>query len=244
MFKKAFLFSLLIFQTGFTQGFNYQKDFKYLIAQSKDKESPLYYDTLKLNFIENGENFTVENVIALMVGQTNSEDYNAYGDVELERNYQNAQKAPADTIFKYAPGYTKINPISLSVNYGLWKTYEKIKDKKQAEKFRKRFNILCEAVLKTGSGTQDNPYFVISPIDGQVIISLYWKKPILSMGSGVDKYGNFCDILEVMTDKKSEGLFFVVDHAMAMFRKELESSKENPGGNYILDENGKLIERK
>lgn len=244
MFKISLLFSLVIFQIGFTQNFNYQKDFKNLIEQSNNKESPLYYNTLKLNFIENGENFTVDKVIALMVGQTNSENYSAYQDTELERNYQSAEKAPADTIFKYAPGYIEINPISLSVNYGLWKTYEKIKEKKQAEKYRKRFNILCEAILKTGNGTYDNPYFVISPIDGQVIISLYWKKPISTMGSGLDKNGNFCDILGVIKNKKSEELYFVVDHAMSMFRNELKNVKENSESKYILDDNGKLIEKK
>lgn len=224
------------------QDFYYQTDFKRLVEQSKDSLSPNNYKKLKLEFINNGENFTKEKVIALMAGQTASEFYDAYGHVQNERSYQNAVKFPADTTYKYAKYYMDINPISLSFNYGLWKTYEKDNDKNNAEKFKQRFQLLAESILTTGDGSIENPYFVISPIDGQVIIRLYYEKEIGTMGSGENQYGNFVDILEMVDEDNSKSLHFVIDHAMGLFRKQLkEMDEQDVEDEYEIDENGKVI---
>ena len=227
------------------QNFDYQTDFKKLVEQSKDSLSPNNYEKLKLEFIKNGENFTNEKVIALMAGQTASKFYDAYGHIDNERSYQNAVRFPADTTYKYAKYYMSVNPISLSFNYGLWKTYEKDNDKNNAEKFKQRFNLLVKSVLTTGDGTNEKPYFVISPIDGQVIIRLYYGKEIGMMGSGEDTHGNFVDILEMVDGDNSKSLNFVIDHAMGLFRKQLkEVDEKDVEDKYEIDENGKVILKK
>jgi len=123
--KQKVFFLFVIFTTNIVNGqdFNYQTDFKKLVEQSKDSKSDNYYKKLKSEFIENGENFSKEKVIALMAGQTASEFYNAYGMIDLERNYQNADKFPSDTIYKYSKDLLEIYPTNFSLNYGLWKSY-------------------------------------------------------------------------------------------------------------------------
>ncbi|GAA0732513.1 hypothetical protein GCM10009430_45720 [Aquimarina litoralis] len=245
--KQTFLLLIIFISINIVsaQNFNYQTDFKKLVEQSKDIESPNNYEKLKTEFIKNGENFTKEKVIALMAGQTASKYYDAYGHISNERSYQNAVRFPADTTYKYAKYYMGVNPISLSFNYGLWKTYEKDKDKKNAEKFKQRFNLLVESILTTGDGSNEKPFFVISPIDGQVIIRLYYGKEIGMMGSGEDTHGNFVDILEMVDKENSKSLNFVIDHAMGLFRKQLkEASEKEIEDKYEIDENGKIILKK
>jgi hypothetical protein len=242
--KQKVFFLLVIFITNIVNGqdFNYQTDFKKLVEQSKDSKSDNYYIKLKSEFIENGENFSKEKVIALMAGQTASEFYNAYGMIELERNYQNADKFPSDTIYRHSKELLQVYPTNFSLNYGLWKTYEKDADIVNAKKFEERFKLIAESILSTGNGTIEKPYFVISPIDGQVLIKLYFRKTIGMMGSGRDKQRNFIDILEMVDGENSRTLNFIIDHSMKLFREEL---KENEGkeieNKYELDENGKVI---
>ena len=227
------------------QNFDYQTDFEKLVEQSKNSESPNNYEKLKTEFIQNGENFTKEKVVALMAGQTASEFYDAYGMIDMERSYQVADRFPSDTIHKYADQFLKIYPVNFSLNYGLWKTYEKDNDKDNAEKFKKRFELIAESILSTGDGTNEKPYFVISPIDGQVLIRLYYKKEIGMMGSGNDPNGNFVDILEMVDGENSKSLNFVIAHAMGLFKKQLKEAQEKEmKDKYEIEENGKVILKK
>ncbi|WP_082333634.1 DUF4919 domain-containing protein [Mangrovimonas sp. TPBH4] len=227
------------------QNFDYQIDFKKLVEQSKDSLSENYYEKLSAEFVKNGENFSKDKVIALMAGQTASKFYDAYGMIDMERSYQVADRFPADTIHKYADQFINVYPINFSLNYGLWKTYEKEKDKENAEKFKKRFELIAESILSTGNGTREKPYFVISPIDGQVLIRLYHKKEIGTMGSGDDVNGNFTDILELMDGENSRTLYFVIDHAMGLLRQQLkEVDEKEVEDEYETDENGKVILKK
>ncbi|MCG8808865.1 DUF4919 domain-containing protein [Tenacibaculum finnmarkense] len=224
------------------QNFDYQTDFKKLVEQSKDNESPNNYEKLKIEFIKDGENFTKEKVVALMAGQTASEFYDAYGMINMERAYQVAEKYSSDTIHKYVHKLLKTHPVNLSLNYGLWKTYEKDGEKENAEKHKQRFNLICESILSTGNGTNEKPYFVLSPIDGQVLIRLYYGKEIGMMGSGADKHGNFVDILEMIDGENSKSLNFVIAHAMGLFKKQLKEAEEKETEDkYEIDENGKVI---
>ena len=242
--KQTIVLLIILFSTNLilAQDFDYQTNFQNLVEQSKEKDNPYNYEKLKAEFVKKGENFTKDKVIALMVGQTVSDYYDAYGMIDLELAYQVADKYPSDTIHKYVHELLKVHPANLSLNYGLWKTYEKDSEKENADKYKKRFNLICESILSTGDGTYEKPYFVVSPIDGQVIIRLYYGKEIGIMGSGDDPNGNFVDILEMVDGKDSKELYFVIDHAMGLFRKQLKEANEKEVENkYDIDENGKVI---
>lgn len=227
--RETFLFLITFISINFVsaQNFDYQTDFEKLVEQSKDSISPNNYEKLKAEFIQNGENFTKEKVVALMAGQTASGFYDAYGIIDMERSYQFADKFPSDTIHKYADQFLKIYPTNFSLNYGLWKTYEKDNDKENTERFKKRFKLIAESILSTGDGTNEKPYFVLSPIDGQVLIRLYYGKEIGMMGSGADKHGNFVDVLEIIDGENTKSLNFVIAHAMRLFKQQLQEGEKN-----------------
>ncbi len=241
----SFTIVLLSFSTNIAQDFNYNTDFKKLVEDSKGIDSPNNYEKLKDEFIKNGENFTKQKVIALMAGQTASKYYDAYGMIDMERSYQIADKFSSDTIHKYSSEFLKIYPVNFSLNYGLWKTYKKDKDKINAAKYKKRFELIAESILSTGDGSNEKPYFVISPIDGQVLIRLYYKNGIGTMGSGRDPYGNFIDILQMVSKKESKPLSFVINHSMSRFRKQLKAAENKKSeAKYEIDENGRVIPKK
>ncbi|WP_338220662.1 DUF4919 domain-containing protein [Algoriphagus sp. oki45] len=70
-----------------------------------------------------------------------------------------AEQFPADTILKYGDKVLELNPVSLSLNFGLWKTYQKIQDLAEANIFKMRFEMLCETILYTGDGTKKQSVF-------------------------------------------------------------------------------------
>lgn len=66
------------------------------------------------------------------------------------------------------------------------------------------------------------PYFVLSPLDGQTLITHVFGASIGSMGSGSDPNGYFLDMLEIVEEgKESRTLCFNIDHATKkMFSEE------------------------
>lgn len=58
-----------------------------------------------------------------------------------------------------------------------------------------------------------NPYFVLGPRDGQILIKYVWGNSIGMMGSGEDVNGYFCDILSMNLKDGEKQLYFNIDHA-------------------------------
>ena len=81
-------FILLLTYNGFSQNFDfyYNTDFSKILEETKNKESELYYPTQIIRFIKNDTTLTDFEVLALLIGFTDDENYNAYGDITLERD--------------------------------------------------------------------------------------------------------------------------------------------------------------
>lgn len=73
---------------------------------------------------------------------------------------------------------------------------------------------VVDAILWSGDGSYNSPYFVLSPIDGQTIIKYIFGESIGTMGSGSDKNGCFLDILEMNTEKESITQYFIIEHTI------------------------------
>jgi hypothetical protein len=73
----------------------------------------------------------------------------------------------------------------------------------------------------SGKDSPENTIFALGPHDGNDYIQIYLNEKIGSMGSGMDKHGNFCDILQVVPQNgKKYSLKFVIQHATkTMFEK-------------------------
>jgi hypothetical protein len=207
---------------GFAQDFDYSRDFPRLFQESKAENSPSFYPSLKARFLKEGEHFSKVELLALLVGQTAQKTYNAYGMVGLERTFLGAEQFPADTVLKYGKLVQDLNPVSLSLNFGLWKAYEKANNPEFATVYKKRFDLICETILASGNGSPARPYLVISPVDGSVLISKYWQETLTQMGSGENEAGYFLDILTYKKGNEEKTLHFVIDHGMGGLSKMMQ----------------------
>lgn len=216
----TFLLSVISFGV-FSQNFTYSEDYPKYYKLSKIQDDANFYESLRSRFNEEGENFTKEEVIRLLIGQTAQKSYNAYGMVGLERSFLATDQVSPDTLLKYGKLVYEMNPVDLSVNYGLWMANAKIKNEQETKKYEARFKLIAESILSTGDGSKERPYFVISPIDGYVLITKYYEKEIGTMGSGEDSKGYFLDILEMVDAPDNKTLHFVIDHGMGGLSKIL-----------------------
>lgn len=69
-------------------------------------------------------------------------------------------------IYKYVYRLLEIYFVNFLLNYGLWKIYEKDGEIENVEKYKNRFNLICEFIFIIGDGINEKLYFVILLIDG------------------------------------------------------------------------------
>lgn len=86
--------------------------------------------------------------------------------------------------------------------------------------------MIVDAILWSGTGSNTHSYFVLSPIDGQTIISYIFGENIGTMGSGDDSNGYFLDMLDMEKEgQETKTLYFNIDHAVnnSEFKKQIEN---------------------
>jgi len=216
--KQLLLLLLLLgaLQQAWGQNFEYARDYPAISRTTGKPANHFFYDSLKNRFTRSSSLLSSEELIALQIGYTQRPEYNPYGDIDLDRTFIRAANWPeTDTTVMYGTAYLKKNPVSLSATYSLWKVCETRHDAALSEKYKAQFQALINAILSTGDGTVAHPYFVVGPIDGQILIRQYWQATIGVMGSGRDKQRNFLDMLDMTsTDGKSKTVNFVIEHAV------------------------------
>jgi Domain of unknown function (DUF4919) len=155
------------------QTFDYSKDYKRILKETGDPKGKYFYDTLRNRFLRDDKTLTNADLIALQIGFSQKDGYNPYGDIDLDRAFiGSANRDDTDTTVWYGTEYLKRNPVSLSANFALWKAYEKRNQNDLAEKYKSRFQRLVDSILTTGDGVNKH-YFVLSPINGQILIRKY-----------------------------------------------------------------------
>jgi hypothetical protein len=217
MRKLAFIGLLILLTESTIQGqtFDYSKDYKRILKETGNPKGKLFYDTLKSRFERDDKSLTNEALVALQIGFSQRDQYDPYGDIGLDRAFiGSANREDTDTTVLYGTKYLERNPVSLSAHFAFWKAYEKRNEMALAAKFQLRFQRLIDSILSTGDGVK-KPYFVLSPIDGQILIRKYWNADIGVMGSAYDSKNNFLDMLEMKNaDGSTKTLYFVIEHAV------------------------------
>ena len=214
---------LTIFSSVFGQDtFNYHRDFKKILEQSQDKTSDYYYPTLLDRFNKNDSTLTDMEVLALQIGFTADQNYKPYQTTSTEREIKSliGQKKYEDALAA-CNKFLKTNPVNFTAL--MEKSFSYMKLGKDSIEFHKaKFMKLLNSVMASGKGTYENPYFVLSPIDGQTLITHIFGGSIGTMGSGDDPNGYFVDILEMNREGKDPvTLYFNINHATdKMFSEE------------------------
>lgn len=201
------------------QDFKYDGTVKELALASLNPEAAEYYPTLKKEFIDHGENFTPKQALALMAGYIVSDDYGAEGYNDTDLAWQEAEESPLDTIKKYGPLYMEANPTSISLYYGLWKAFSKSGDIATAEKYQKRFTVLCEAIASTNNGKHF--YFVPTYTDAWAFSEFYKQKFIPAKGYGMTEKGQRMEIVYISPKEgEYDSYWFYLDHIVFPYFSE------------------------
>lgn len=223
MNKLLLLFCLLltVLSTNAQSAFNYATDYPKIAAQSADPKSPNYYPVLLKRFVTNDPKLTSDELLALQIGHTRQPAYHPYADIDVERGlYELNAKGYFTAALELANSYQRRNPLSMMLN--LERAYALIKTGQadSANTYLEKYKQLMRTLVASGDGDK-NPYFVLSPIDGQLLITRFWQGELGTMGSAFDKNGNMLDVLE-MKDKaggKPKTYLFHIQHARVTMLK-------------------------
>ena len=211
--------------------FNYKKDFKTILAKTKDVNDILHYDKLVSRFKKNDTTFSNAEVLALMIGFTGRPEYKPYDDLKEEDNIYNlnAEGKYEEALIK-ADEFLGTHPLSLKVIYEKSFSYFKAQNNDSAKFYAKQGQRIFNAMAYSGDGrTKQTPIFALGPTDGQDYIYKFMQGGIGEKDSGYDEDGNFLDILELnFRTGQSYQLFFITQHAVEkkVSGKVIESAGE------------------
>jgi hypothetical protein len=213
------LFSVTI--TNAQSSFNYVTDYPKIVAQSSDPKSTNFYPTLRKRFVSHDEKLTKDELLALQIGHTRQPAYHPYADIDVERGiYDLNAQGHFTAALELANSYQRRNPLSLMLNLEKSYTLSKLNQADSANIYLNKYKLLMATLLASGDGDK-NPYFVLSPIDGQIVITRFWQGELGVMGSSFDKKGNMLDMLD-MKDKatgKTKTYLFHIQHARVTMLK-------------------------
>jgi Domain of unknown function (DUF4919) len=207
--------------------FDYSKDYKVILSQTKSDTSRLFYPKLFQRFLVGDSTLTNYEVLALQIGYTDNDNYWPYQDIEMERDIWSLnEQMEFEKAVKTCDTLLNRNPFNILACREKSYAYKKLGMQDSADYYFDRFDKIVSCDLATGDGiSYETSWFVISPADGQWIIKLAFHGNICFMGSGRDKSNNFHDILGFQRDnedkqtkkkKKDEDclyLYFNIEHA-------------------------------
>jgi hypothetical protein len=236
----VFSIALIIGHLAFGQdNFDYDKDFKVLLALSKDSTNTLFYPSLLDRFNNNDSTLTDREVVALMIGFTDNVNYKPYKTISEEREIMRLIEVEKyEEAIAACNAFLANNPLNFSALIEKGFAYMKL-SKDSSEFHKTKFLKILDAVLSTGDGSKEKPFFVLNPGDGQVLIRYIFGGSIGMMGSGSDKNGNFLDILEMKIEgKEPVTLYFHINHAtnkmfssdeLEQIEKSIDKSRKKKG---------------
>lgn len=203
--------------------FNYNSDFKTILAKTRDTANELSYTRLLKRFNKNDTTLSNFEVLALMIGFTDKEDYKPYADLDKERAIYNLNdEGKFEQALAKADSFLSTHPLSVKVLYEKSYAFHKLNKQDSAAVYMLRGIRIFRAMRYSGDGkTTDTPMFALGPADGQDFIHKAVGASIGTMGSSRDKSGNFLDMLEAKNkDGKTVMLYFIIQHATEKMFKE------------------------
>ncbi len=207
--------------------FDYRRDFQYYLSESSKPESIYNYEMLLKRFQIEDKSIKMNETIAMMIGFTNNQNYYPYKNAAIEREIMGlVGDKEYKKALKQSEQLLKTNPFNFTALMEEGFSLMKIKDDRTYFPSTKS-KMVVDAVLWSGAGTYSNPYFVLSPIDGQTIIRNIFGENIGIMGSGYDLNGYFLDMLDIEKEgRETITLHFNIDHAMnnSEFKKQIDKT--------------------
>ncbi|MFI3239826.1 MAG: DUF4919 domain-containing protein [Bacteroidales bacterium] len=182
-------------------------------ALTTDPNSEYYYPTLVRDYMSNDTTLlSLNDFRYLYFGAAFQEDYNPYRSTLVENNpvqqlyYQDKHTAAeCDSIIKYAELSLADNPMNLKqITFYIIALRERGKYAR-ADLWEYRLRNLITAILSSGYGTEDSPWWIIYPVHEYNILNFMNYLATKHTDMGEDK-----DYLEITKQKRSDpdGFYF------------------------------------
>ncbi|MXN92973.1 DUF4919 domain-containing protein [Flavobacterium sp. Sd200] len=230
--KKTFLILLILLSfisksqsLDTIQQFNYKKHFELIVKESKKRGSNYLYET-QLQKYNNNESQTNLEVLALLIGFTESKNYDPYADIFLDKTiYDLNEEKKFDEAIAQGKAILAQKPFIIPILREMAYAYSQKGENEKAEQYMIRTGKIYNAMFYSSKSTGINineAMFALGPKDGQYFIKYFIEAPLGDMGSGSDENGYFIDILST-TFKNKEAIFnFNIDHAMKKMREKMK----------------------
>lgn len=217
--RKIGVFILVMLFNGllFGQSFDYNTDFYRLRFESSKTETESEYQKLYSSFRKNLP-MSDQEVLELMIGFTRQPSYRPYQIQEKHRELLGYVVKKKDReALKVAEEILATDPLNYTAL--LEKAFLLQKSKMDSMDYYQSLFVKVEnAILKSGDGSLEKPYFVLYPGDGQSILMLRQNKKITKAGTGKDSNGFFLEAIDISEKEGPKTVFFMITHAR--LRKE------------------------
>ena len=214
MYQKLIFLLLLSTNSIFAQiDFDYQTHFKEILTQSTDSTGLYFYPNLLERFNRNDSTLVNFEILALQIGFTENKNYKPYQILKTERKIKSlVADEEFEEAIRIADSVLLTNPLNFTAL--LEKGFSLMKLEKDAAAFHKgKVMKVVRAILSSGDGTREKPYFVLGPGDGITVIEYILGGSIGTAGSGNDDNGNFLEIIEMITEEETKKTYFNINHA-------------------------------
>ena len=206
-------------------GFDYQRDFKNILERTKNKYDTLYYLKLLTRFQENDSNLTRPEILALMIGYTESRFFKPYADMQLEKEIIELND---DGFYKDAitesRKYLQTHPLSLSINKECSFAYHQTRRRDSARYYMDMADMIMEAMIYSGKGrTPETAFFSLGLADGDYFIPNVGLT-VFGRNTGKDRFKNFLYVVDAVSlEDVHTTYYFNIQHA-----KRKMDLEENP----------------
>ena len=207
---------LLTGLTAFEQAtFNYQKDFKAILAKTKDSSGILSYSRLLARFKANDSTLTRYETLALMIGFTDQPEYKPYDDLDAEKDiFVLNDNGHYEDAMMEADTFLATHPLSLRVLKEKSYSLHQLKKGDSSNYYMDLVQKIMLAMLFSGNGkTPETPIFALGLTDGERFTENAGRV-VSNKGTGENKSGLYMQLIDATNDENEHtNYFFLIEHA-------------------------------
>jgi hypothetical protein len=213
----ALLLAILSLSCTAQEVFNYQKDFKTVLARTKDRADPLSYDRLFPRYYMNDTSLTNFEVLALLIGFTDNPAYKPYTDLAREKEIHNLNlRGEYAKALAEANEFLPTHPFSIKAIFAKAYAFNNLEREDSAAFYAFRGFSIFHAMELTGDGkSSETPFFSMGAEDGEDYIRRAIRVSVGKKGIGQDRNGNFLNVIEARAKNgNSILLYFIIQHTL------------------------------
>jgi len=195
--------------------FDYKRDFKSILDQTQNEESPLAYKKLLPRFQANDTSLTNPEVLALMIGFTENTYYRPLEDMEKEQEiFDLNEEKKYEKALEEALRYLNDHPLSLRVLKEASYSYLNTNRKDSANYYMDLVEKIMNAMIYSGSGKKpESPIFALGLADGEWFVPNIGMK-VANKNTDWNKYNHFIEIVDASKNLVDlMRFYFVINHA-------------------------------